>query len=67
VLVKELGFEPSVVSDQDAEIGRLVCKLVGTRAAKLSGCAIAAVLIHSGEAQLAGDGRRRLQVAVDGT
>jgi hexokinase len=67
LLEDELEFESGVVSDQDAEIVRWAYKLVGNRAAKLSGCAIAAVLIHSGEAQLASDGKRRLQVVADGT
>jgi len=52
VLVDRLDFPFQAVSDQDAEIVKWVCIQVATRAAKLSACAIAAILVHCGYAQL---------------
>lgn len=69
VFVDKLGFDRSIVSDQDAEIARWVCKLVATRAARLSGCAVAAVLIETGQAKLGGgyvSDDEKFVVGVDG-
>jgi hexokinase len=54
VLVDRLGFEPESVTDEDAEIVRICCEVVATRAASLSACAVAAVLIQTGKAKLGG-------------
>ena len=58
VILHDLGFEqsPGDVSLQDAAIVRWACVLVAERAAKLSGCAVAAVLVHTGCASLGTDG-----------
>lgn len=69
VLVEGVGFEAGAISDQDAEIVRWVCKQVATRAAKLSGCAIAAVLVQTGHATLGGghvSNDEKHSVGVDG-
>ncbi|TDL29783.1 hypothetical protein BD410DRAFT_780272 [Rickenella mellea] len=70
VIVQNLGFEDDQVSDQDAEIVRWACELVATRAAKLSGCAVAAVAIQTGHARLGGGFSKddsKLAVGVDGS
>ncbi len=54
VLVDALGFKEEQVSNEDALVVRWACELVATRAAKLSGCAIAAVLVQSGLGRLGG-------------
>lgn len=69
VLVKCLGFTSDAYSDQDAEIVRWACDQVATRAAKLSGCAVAAVLVQTGHARLGGGlskDNSKLAVGVDG-
>ena len=57
VIIHDLGFEknPEDVSLQDAAIVRWACTLVAERAAKLSGCAVAAILVHTGYASLGRD------------
>ncbi|KAF8168437.1 hypothetical protein B0H34DRAFT_685503 [Crassisporium funariophilum] len=68
-LVAELfEYSPDQVTDQDAEIVLWACKLVGDRAAKLSACPIAAVLIHLGFASLdkIQGGQTKLHIAADG-
>ena len=57
VVVQSLGFEqtPEVVSLRDAAIVRWACTLVAERAAKLSGCAVAAVLVQTECASLGTD------------
>lgn len=70
VLIENLGFSADAVSDRDAEIVRWACHLVGYRAAKLSGCAVATVLIQTGHAQLGGGSSSettRYAVGVDGS
>ena len=44
ILIKQLGFKPEQVSDDDAEVVLWACRTVATRAARLSACAVAAVL-----------------------
>jgi len=57
VIIDKLGFEqnPEDVSFKDAAIARWACTLVTERAAKLSGCAVAAILVHTGYATLGTD------------
>lgn len=68
VLIRDLGLESDVLSDQDAEIVRWVCEQVGTRAAKLCGCAVAALLIQGGYARpgVSSSNKEKLLVAADG-
>ena len=69
VVVEKLGFEDGDVGEEDAEIVRWACRLVATRAARLSGCAVGAVLIQTGRAQLGGGlstEEERISVGVDG-
>jgi hexokinase len=57
------------VPDEDAAIVRKVCEIVGTRAARLYACAIAAVLVQTGHAQLGGGysgGYDKLLMAAEG-
>ena len=57
VIIESLGFEEiqEDVSLRDAAIVRWACTLVAERAAKLSGCAVAAVLVQTGCASLGTD------------
>jgi hexokinase len=58
VITHRLGFEnsPEQVSLEDAAIVRWVCSLVAERAAKLSGCAVAAIVVQTGLGTLCGNG-----------
>jgi len=76
VIVKDLGYEDGDVSLRDAAIVRWACSLVAKRAATLSGVAVAAVLLQTGRAVLAGpDGsfksignlEEHIKVGVDGS
>ena len=70
VLVDKVGFAPDTVSDIDAEIVLWACHIVAKRAAKLSACAVAAVLIQTGHATLGGassiSDASKIAVGVDG-
>ncbi|KAG8860118.1 glucokinase [Tulasnella sp. 330] len=48
ILVEQMGFEPNQVTDDDTEIVLWACRTVATRAARLSACAVAAVLEQTG-------------------
>jgi len=70
VLIEHLGFHPEMISDDDCEVTRTICEMVATRAAALSGCALAAVLIQTGRAQLGGgmtEGEKPYRVGLDGS
>jgi len=76
VLIAKLGFErDSDVSLRDAAIVRRVVVMVASRAAKLSGCAVAATLVQTGRAVLGGGKapsprngeEKRIGVGVDGS
>ncbi|RDB20456.1 Glucokinase [Hypsizygus marmoreus] len=75
VVVKQLGFNDSDVTLKDAAIVRWACSLVATRAALLSGVALATVLIQTGRASFAdADGKflnrpetEKITVGVDGS
>lgn len=54
VLVEKVIVDANIITDLDAEIVRWVCKLVASRAARLSACAVATVLIQTGHAALGG-------------
>jgi len=70
VLVEKVGFHPDMVGDEDAEMTRHICEMVATRAAALSGCALAAVLVQTGRARLGGglaEGNKPYRVGLDGS
>ena len=75
VIVRRLGFtDPTHVSLADADVVRQVCGLVVTRAACLSACAVAAILVQTGRARCVDsdaptplrDEGKRIGVGVDG-
>lgn len=77
VIVQRLGFvDASQVSLADADVVRQICGMVVTRAARLSACAVAAILVQTGRARCAGSGAladvplrdegKRIGVGVDG-
>ncbi|KAI9575011.1 hexokinase [Boletus coccyginus] len=78
VIVQRLGFvDASQVSLADADVVRQICGMVVTRAARLSACAVAAILVQTGRARCAGSGAlvdvplrdegKRIGVGVDGS
>jgi len=77
VIVQRLGFaNASDVSLADADIVRQIFEQVATRAARMSACAVAAILVQTGRAYLAGseapstplrDEGQRIGVGVDGS
>lgn len=60
VLVEQLGFLPQQVTDEDTEIVLWACRTVATRAARLSACAVAAVLEQTNQVG------KTVDVGVDG-
>jgi len=66
LVVQTFGFEPTQVTFADAEIIKFVCMLVARRAAALSACGVAAVLIQARYAQLGGaSGEKPLDNTID--
>ena len=63
VLVDSLGFKPEHISDTDTEIVLWACRTVATRAARLSGCAVAAVMEQTNNK---GEDAKPIDVGVDG-
>lgn len=55
VIIRRMELAPEVVTLDDADVVRKVCTYVVSRAARLSGCAVAAVLVQTGQAQLLKD------------
>lgn len=62
VLIETLQIEENNVSDQDVEIVRKVCDIVGKRAARLSAVAVAAVITSRNGSKV-----EPVQVGVDGS
>lgn len=54
IIVQRLNMSDAAVTLRDAAIVRWACSLVANRAAKLSSCAVAAVLVQTGRAKLGG-------------
>jgi hexokinase len=77
VLAHRLELSPPDISLADADIVRQVCNLIASRAARMSGTAVAAILVHTerarlwdhGEQSSAGlkDEGKRIGVGVDGS
>ncbi|KAF8592467.1 hexokinase [Ramaria rubella] len=70
ILVHNLGFKPDIVSNEDTEIVRWACQTVATRGAKMSGTALAAVLVQTGHARIGGGlshGLETIRIGVDGS
>jgi hexokinase len=69
VIVESLGYAEDDVTLRDAVIFRKVCAMVANRAAQLSGCAVAAIVVQTGKAELGGStsGTERIPIGVDGS
>ncbi|KAI0356672.1 hypothetical protein OH77DRAFT_1423624 [Trametes cingulata] len=70
IIIQRLALDPADVSLRDAAIVRWASSLVANRAARLSGCAVAAVLVQTGRAKLGGGfttEEQRISVGVDGS
>ncbi len=69
IVIQRLSLASEDVSLRDAAIVRWAASLVANRAAKLSGCAVAAVLVQTGRAKLGGGfatEEEKIGVGVDG-
>ncbi|KAI0637701.1 hexokinase [Trametes polyzona] len=70
IIIQRLALDPEDVSLRDAAIVRWASSLVANRAARLSGCAVAAVLVQTERAKLGGGyvtDEERISVGVDGS
>ncbi|KAI6151745.1 hypothetical protein BKA82DRAFT_4102876 [Pisolithus tinctorius] len=79
VIVKRMELPPDSVSLNDADVVRKICTHIAWRAARLSSCAVAAVLFQTGRARLTRGGEetkntaplvdegKRIGVGVDGS
>ena len=67
VLVQTLKINDEHVSAEDIETVRAVCKIVGTRAARLSAVAIAATMVQTGNVQSTGPNDDGVKVGMDGS
>lgn len=67
VLVGQLGIPEKHVSDQDCVVVRRVSEVVGTRGARLSAVAIAAVVLQTGHDKRKEGKMQELHVGVDGS
>ena len=69
IIIQRLGMDAEDVSLRDAAIVRWASSLVANRAARLSGCAVAAVLVQTERAKLGGGfstDEEKICVGVDG-
>ncbi|KAI0676754.1 hexokinase [Trametes maxima] len=70
IITQRLELDPADVSLRDAAIVRWASSLVANRAARLSGCAVAAVLVQTERAKLGGGfttDEKRISIGVDGS
>ncbi|KAI0723500.1 hexokinase [Earliella scabrosa] len=70
IIVQRLALDPADVSLHDAAVVRWASSLVANRAARLSGCAVAAVLVQTGRAKLGGGfatDEEKISIGVDGS
>ncbi|RPD62046.1 hypothetical protein L226DRAFT_77182 [Lentinus tigrinus ALCF2SS1-7] len=70
IIVQRLALDPADVSLHDAAVVRWATSLVANRAARLSGCAVAAVLVQTERAKLGGGfatDEEKICVGVDGS
>ena len=69
IIIQRLSMDAADVSLRDAAIVRWAASLVANRAAKLSGSAVAAIMVQTGHAQLGGGyvpKEERFVIGVDG-
>ncbi|KAJ9104389.1 hypothetical protein QFC20_004525 [Naganishia adeliensis] len=66
VLTVSLGVNPENIKPADIQIVKWACRIVTTRAASLSACALAAVVLHTGQAQSKG-GDDKVDIGMDGS
>lgn len=68
IIVGDLGVDVDCLSDNCVEIVRWVCHIVATRACALAACAIAAVVLHTGnDKPPQGEQDTGVDVGVDGS
>jgi hexokinase len=65
VLTKDLGMAKEVIKPEDVQIVKWACRIVSSRAASLSACALAAVVLHTGRAQSNGT-NDTIDIGMDG-
>lgn len=66
VLTKSMGINEEYIKPADIQTVRWACRIVSSRAASLSACALAAVILHTGRAQSTG-GDDTVDIGIDGT
>jgi len=67
LLVRELDLPPKDVSSEDGKTVKTVCRAVLRRAARLSACSIAAILVLTGRAALDGSSGLGGQIGIAGS
>jgi hexokinase len=66
-IIKDLGMDMSHVTDEDVEIVRWVTGIVAERASSLAACAVAAVVLHTGNDKVPeGEEDKGVDVGLDG-
>ena len=48
IIIDDLGVDPKHVGEKDLEMVQWACSMVARRAASLAACAVAAVILHTG-------------------
>lgn len=66
ILEKELGLTLSNITEEDAQLVKELCRAVVLRAARLSACAIAAIIILMGRADFGGKVEMSTQIGMEG-
>lgn len=67
IIIRDLGVHADYVSEEDVEIVKWACGMVARRAATLAACAIAAVVLHTGNDKTPdGETETGVDVGIDG-
>ena len=67
IIVKDLGVEVDHIQERDIAIVRWACEMVARRAAALAACAIAAIVLHTGNDKTPnGEKDTGVDVGIDG-
>lgn len=66
VLTESMGINEEYIKPADIQIVKWACRVVSSRAASLSACALAAVILHTGQAQSKG-ADDTVDIGIDGT
>ncbi|ORX39921.1 putative hexokinase [Kockovaella imperatae] len=67
IILQDLGVEADHVTETCIEIVRWACRVVATRASSLAACAVAAVVLHTGNDGSRAEPDRGVDVGMDGS